>query len=215
MAFDVREMVEPRTTAIVINEMQEGIAGRLAPVTLKNLAQVVRERDVVGHLARLLKAARKAGAQVCHGVYETRPDGLGMSVSTPLVERMIKAGALPLVRGSEAVAIMHELGPEPADFVISRTHGWHPFEGTELDSILRDIGIRTVIAAGVSINIGVQGIVVEALNRNYRALVASDCVAGFPAEYAEMSLKYGVGIVARVVSANDIVSAWGLDWDNL
>ena len=62
MAFDVREMVEPRTTAIVINEMQEGIAGRLAPVTLKNLAQVVRERDVVGHLARLLKAARKAGA---------------------------------------------------------------------------------------------------------------------------------------------------------
>jgi nicotinamidase-related amidase len=215
MAFDVREMVEPRTTAIVINEMQEGIAGRLAPDTLKNLAAQVRARDVVGHLARLLRAARKAGAHVCHGVYETRPDGLGMSVSTPLVERMIKAGALPLVRGSAAVAIIPELGPEPADFVISRTHGWHPFEGTELDSILRDIGVRTVIAAGVSINIGVQGIVVEALNRNYRALVASDCVAGFPPEYAEMSLKYGLGIVARIVSAKDIVAAWGLEWDKL
>jgi biuret amidohydrolase len=215
MPFDVREMVEPKTTAIVINEMQEGIAGRLAPVTLKNLADVVRERDVAGHLARLLKAARKVGAVVCHGMYETRPDGLGMSVSTPLVERMIKAGALPLVRGSEAVAIMRELGPEPSDFVISRTHGWHPFEGTELDSILRDIGVRTVVAAGVSINIGVQGIVVEALNRNYRALVASDCAAGFPIEYADMSLKYGVGIVARITTAKDIVAAWGLDWDAL
>jgi biuret amidohydrolase len=162
-----------------------------------------------------LRAARKVGAQVCHGVYETRPDGLGMSVSTPLVEQMIKSGALPFVHGSEAVAIMRELGPEPTDFIISRTHGWHPFEGTELDSILRDIGVRTVIAAGVSTNIGVQGIVVEALNRNYRAIVASDCVAGFPPEYADMSLKYGVGIVARVVSARDIVSAWGLEWEKL
>jgi biuret amidohydrolase len=215
MPFDIREMVEPKTTAIVINEMQEGIAGRLAPATLKALADLVRERDVTGHLARLLKAARKVGAQVCHGVYETRADGLGMSVTTPLVERMIKAGALPLVRGSEAVALMRELGPEPGDFVISRTHGWHPFEGTELDSILRDIGVRTVIAAGVSTNIGVQGIVVEALNRNYRAVVASDCVAGFPLEYAEMSLKYGVGMVARITTAKDIVAAWGLDWDRL
>jgi nicotinamidase-related amidase len=213
--MDVREMLQPKTTAIVINEMQEGIAGRLVPEALQNLAEVVHERGVVGNLARLLKAARMAGAQVCHGVYETRPDGLGMSVSTPLVERMMKSGKLPLVRGSEAVAIMRELGPEPSDFVISRTHGWHPFEGTELDSILRDIGIRTVIAAGVSTNIGVQGIVVEALNRNYRTIVASDCVAGFPVEYADMSLKYGVGIVARVLSAREIAAAWGIDWDKL
>jgi nicotinamidase-related amidase len=215
MAFDLREFVEPGKTAIVINEMQEGIAGHLVPAALKNLADVVRERDVVGQLARLLRAAREAGAVVCHGVYETRADGLGMSVSTPLVEQMIKSGTLPFVRGSAAAAIIPELGPEPADFVISRTHGWHPFEGTELDSILRDIGVRTVVAAGVSTNIGVQGIVVEALNRNYRAIVASDCVAGFPVQYAEMSLKYGVGIVARVVSAKEIVAAWGLDWDKL
>jgi len=213
MATDIRELVEPKTTAIVINEMQEGIAGRLAPATLKGLADLVRERDVAGHLARLLRAARKVGAQVCHGEYETRPDGPGMSVATPLIERMIKEGALPLVRGSAAVALMSELDPEPTDFVISRTHGWHPFEGTELDSLLRNIGVRTVIAAGVSTNIGVQGIVVEALNRNYRAIVASDCVAGFPPEYGDMSLKYGVGIVARITTAKDIVAAWGLEWD--
>jgi nicotinamidase-related amidase len=215
MAFDLREFVEPKKTAIVINEMQEGIAGRLVPPALKDLAAQVREREVVGHLARLLKAARKVGAVICHGVYETRSDGLGMSVSTPLVEQMIKSGKLPFVRGSEAAAIIPELGPEPVDFVISRTHGWHPFEGTELDSILRDIGVRTVIAAGVSTNIGVQGIVVEALNRNYRAIVAADCVAGFPPEYAEMSLKYGVGIVARVTTAKEIVAAWGLEWEKV
>ncbi len=215
MANNLRELTDPKTTAIVINEMQEAIAGRLAKAPLDAIANVVRERKIVEHLAALLKAARRVGAHVFHGVYETRPDGLGMSVPTPFTQRMAAMGAPPLTKGSEAVAIMHELGPEQGDFVISRTHGWHPFEGTELDSILRDIGVRTVIAAGVSTNIGVQGIVVEALNRNYRAIVASDCVAGFPPEYAEMSLKHGVGLVASITTAKDIATAWGLDWGKL
>jgi nicotinamidase-related amidase len=215
MAKDLRELTDPKTTAIVINEMQEAIAGRLAKAPLDALAKVVREHQVVEHLAALLKAARRAGAHVFHGVYETRPDKLGTSVPTPLVEQMVKLGAPPLIKGSAAVAIMRELGPEDGDFIISRTHGWHPFEGTELDSILRDIGVRTVIAAGVSINIGVQGIVVEALNRNYRAIVAADCAAGFPPEYAEMSLKHGVGIVAHVATAKEIAAAWGVDLERL
>jgi biuret amidohydrolase len=195
--------------------MQEGIAGRLARAPLDGLANLVRERSVAQHLALLLKAARRAGAHVFHGVYETRPDGLGMSIPTPLIEQMAKLGAPPLTKGSDAVAIMHELGPEPGDFVISRTHGWHPFEGTELDSLLRNMGVRTVIAAGVSTNIGVQGIAVEAINRNYHCVIPSDCVAGFPPEYGDMSLKYGVGIVAHVTTAKEIVTAWGIDWNQL
>lgn len=215
MARDLRPLLDPKTTAIVINEMQEGIAGRLARAPLDGLANLVRERNVAQQLGRLLKAARQCGAHVFHGVYETRPDGLGMSIPTPLIEQMAKLGAPPLIKGSDVVAIMHELGPEPSDFIISRTHGWHPFEGTELDSLLRNIGIRTVIACGVSTNIGVQGIAVEAINRNYHCVIPSDCVAGFPPEYGDMSLKYGVGIIAHVTNARDIAAAWGVDWDRL
>lgn len=215
MARDLRPLLDPKTTAIVINEMQEGIAGRLARAPLDGLANLVRERNVAQQLGRLLKAARQCGAHVFHGVYETRPDGLGMSIPTPLIEQMAKLGAPPLIKGSDVVAIMHELGPEPSDFIISRTHGWHPFEGTELDSLLRNIGIRTVIACGVSTNIGVQGIAVEAINRNYHCVIPSDCVAGFPPEYSDMSLKYGVGIIAHVTNARDIAAAWGVDWDRL
>ncbi len=215
MAINLQDLLEPKATAIVINEMQEGIAGWLARAPLDGLANLVRERNVAQHLSRLLKAARRTGAHVFHGVYETRPDGLGMSIPTPLIEQMAKLGAPALIRGSEAVAIMHELGPEQSDFIISRTHGWHPFEGTELDSLLRNIGVRTVVAAGVSTNIGVQGIAVEAINRNYHCVITSDCVAGFPPEYGDMSLKYGVGIVARVTTAKDIVAAWGIDWNQL
>ncbi len=57
MAINLRELLDPKVTAIVINEMQEGIAGRLARAPLDGLANLVRERNVEQHLGRLLKAA--------------------------------------------------------------------------------------------------------------------------------------------------------------
>ena len=214
MASNLRELVDPKATAIVIDEMQEGIAGRLARAPLDALAKLVKERDLAQHLGRLSRlhaASERTSVMAC----TKRPDGLGTSIHTPLTEQMVKLGAPPLIQGSEAVKIMHELGPEAGDFIISRTHGWHPFQGTELDSILRNIGIKTVVACGVSTNIGVQGIAVEAINHNYHCVIPSDCVVGFPAEYGDMSLKYGVGIIAHISNAKDIVSAWGIDWNQL
>ena len=52
MASNLRELVDPKATAIVINEMQEGIAGRLARAPLDALAKLVKERDLVEHLGR-------------------------------------------------------------------------------------------------------------------------------------------------------------------
>ena len=62
MANDLRELTDPKTTAIVINEMQEAIAGRLAKAPLDALAKVVRERKVVEHLAALAQGCPPGGS---------------------------------------------------------------------------------------------------------------------------------------------------------
>ena len=41
--------------------------------------------------------------------------------------------------------------------MVSRLHGMTPFTSTSLDQILRNLGIRTVVATGVSVNLGVIG----------------------------------------------------------
>ncbi len=62
-----------------------------------------------------------------------------------------------LLQGSELCDLLPELGPDPGDVICDRHHGLTPFSGTELDSLLRSAGIRTVVACGVSLNVGVPG----------------------------------------------------------
>ena len=42
------------------------------------------------------------------------------------------------------------------DLVLPRLHGLSPFQGTELDSILRNLGVRTIVGVGVSVNVAIR-----------------------------------------------------------
>ena len=86
-----------------------------------------------------------------------------------------------LLAGTAATELIAGLGPEPEDLVSTRLHGVSPFTGTSLDTWLRNLGVRTVVATGVSVNLGVLGLAIEAVNLGYRVVVPRDTVAGIPA----------------------------------
>ena len=102
-----------------------------------------------------------------------------------------------------------ELGAEASDLESSRMHGMAPFIGTNLDPMLRAEGIRTVVATGVSVNVGIFGMVVEAVNYGYRVVVATDCVTGIPADYAEAVLKNSLALLATLRTSGEILDLWG------
>ena len=77
------------------------------------------------------------------------------------------------------------LGPEPSDYVSARRHGVSPFGGTSLDATLRGLGVTTVVATGVSLNLGIPGLAIEAVNLGYRVVLPQDAVCGVPADYAD------------------------------
>ena len=71
-----------------------------------------------------------------------------------------------------------------------RAHdGISPFTGTSLDALLRNLDVTTVVGAGVSVNLGVLGLCVEAVNLGYHVVVASDAVAGVPGDYADEVMR--------------------------
>src|SRR5919198_1095093 len=74
---------------------------------------------------------------------------------------------------------------EPGDLESRRYHGFTPFTGTSLDQTLRSLGVRTVVAVGVSLNLAIPGLCLEAVNLGYRVVVLTDAVAGMPAEYGD------------------------------
>jgi nicotinamidase-related amidase len=92
--------------------------------------------------------------------------------------------------------------------VVSRLHGMTPFTSTSLDQILRNLGIRTVVATGVSVNLGVFGMALSALDLGYQVVIPRDAVAGVPREYADAVLDNSLSLIATLTTAEQVVEAW-------
>lgn len=205
MATDLAALVAPATTAVLTMEMQRGVIGDLARLTA--LRDEVDAAGAVGNTARLLDAARASGATVVHCLAAFRPDRRGSNDNAPMFQF---AARQPdhLVIGTPAAELLPELGPDEHDLVITRVHGMTPFSGTSVDAELRNLGIRTIVVAGVSVNVGVFGLVLEAINLGYRVVVATDAVAGVPAEYAKAVLDNSIRMLATLRTVDEITAAW-------
>jgi len=203
--IDLAAMVAPEHTAVLTMETQRGVVGDESPIRV--LADEVAATGMLDRLGRLCAAARDAGVRVVHCTAEFRADRAGSSFTIPLLARMAK-GDLTMVEGSAAVELVDELGPEPGDLISPRYHGISPFSGTSLDAWLRNLGVTTVVATGVSVNLGVVGMCIEAANLGYRIVVPVDAVAGFPRDYAEAVLEHTIALVATRSTVDQVVAAW-------
>ncbi len=157
-------------------------------------------------MGRLVRLGREAGVQVFHCVAKSRPDGKGANTNTIFAGKRRRQGA-PVDVDAYA-EVMPEIGVEPEDFLVERIHGMSPIMDTEIDPILRNMGISTVIAAGGSLNIGVFGLVLEATNKSYTVVLPRDAVWGVPAEYGEMVLQNSIRMMARITTVDELADIW-------
>src|SRR5690606_21881484 len=81
MSVDLAELVSPWRTAVVTSEMQNGVIGEQA--ALPELAAVARA-GALPATVRLVGAARRAGVEVVHALFERRPDGKGSNTNARL-----------------------------------------------------------------------------------------------------------------------------------
>jgi nicotinamidase-related amidase len=204
MALDLKKLIDPARTALVTSECQRGVMGDLS--ALPELADAAAG-DVTANIAQLVDAARAAGATVIHCVAERREDGRGANRNARLFQYMARAER-KLIPGSAAVEIVPEIRVESSDLVLSRLHGVSPFSGTDLDPILRNLGVQTVVGVGVSVNVAIQNLAFDAVNSAYQVVIPKDAVAGFPKAYAEAVFANTLGAIATLVSTAQLVEAW-------
>jgi nicotinamidase-related amidase len=202
--LDLRTLVDPAHTALVTQEIQRGVMGDLS--ALPELAAAAR--PAVPNMARLVRAARKAGLPVVHCTAERRADGLGANRNARIFQYMARAET-KLLPGSAAAEVVPEVGVEPSDLVLARIHGLSPFQGTELDFVLRNQGVRTIVGVGVSVNVAIQNLAFDAVNSGYQVVIPRDAVAGFPREYVEMVFANTLGAVATLATTEEIARVWG------
>ena len=203
MAVDLARLLEPAHTALVMNECQRGIVGDQS--VLPELAQAAAA--IVPNVARLAAAGRRAGVTVVHTIAVRRADGRGSNVNARLF-MATRRSPRPMLPGSPAAAVMPEIGVADTDIVVPRMHGGSPMHGTELDAVLRNLGVRTIVAAGVSVNVALTNLVFDAVNAAYQVVVPRDAVAGLPAAYVDAVFEHTLSLLATVVPTADVVAAW-------
>ncbi len=206
MPADLAALVAPAHTALVLQEVQNGVVG--APAVLPALAEAAAAVDLVGNSARLARAARAAGITVVHCTAETRDDRKGANNNARLFGGVQKS-AVRLSPGSAAVGVPDEIGVEAADIMLPRYHGLGPMTGTQLDPILRNLGVTTIVGVGVSLNVGMINLAFDAVNRGYQIVLPRDAVAGVPPAYAEAVLANTLNVVATLTTTPDVIRAWG------
>jgi nicotinamidase-related amidase len=186
-------------------ECQEGVIGETAK--LGALAEAVRRHRTVENIARVLTAARAARVPVFHCTMSRRADGAGAAANCPLLAATAKRG-IGLLPGSPAQAVVTPLAPAESDFVVTRFHGLTPFHGTELEPLLRNLGVRTVVATGVSVNVGIVGLTLEAVDAGYQVVIPREAVTGTPDEYVASVFENTLRLLATITTVDAVVDAW-------
>ncbi|MGW0810018.1 isochorismatase family cysteine hydrolase [Nonomuraea sp. NPDC002799] len=192
-------------TAVLVMEMQRGVVGDLTK--FPDLVDACARHDVIPNAARLLATARTAGIPVIHCTAAFRPDRAGSHArNSPFIVALLKDPG-HMLEGSPAVEIIPELR-DGGDLESRRHHGFSPFTGTSLDMTLRSLDVSAVVAIGVSLNLGIPGLALEAVNLGYRVTVVTDAVAGIPEDYARAVLKHTISLLATRAGTDDLVEAW-------
>ena len=199
------------TTAVLTMELQNGVVGEGA--LMKALVDEVERVGVRATAGRLCSAARDRGIQVVHCVAENRADGRGAADNCKVFamnNRLRReTGSTPIDQGTEGAKLVSELGPDDRDIVVPRIHGLTPFTQTSLDQILRNMSIRTLVVTGVSVNMGIFGTVMSAVDLGYNVIIVRDGVCGVPREYSDAVLENSLSLLATIATAEDIIGAWG------
>jgi len=195
-------MSEPRSTALLFVECQRGVIGDLS--VLPALAEAAQ--PALAAMARLAAGARAVGVQVAHLTYLPLAGGRSASQRSPLMRATASTASW---QASDApLEIVPEIGAGPDDLVLPRHQGISPVHRTEVLTILRNMGIDTIVVAGVSTNLAVPLVAVGAADEDFAVTVVTDATVGTPAAHHASMLRHSLAFVARLVTTDELVSEW-------
>lgn len=204
MAVSLAKLLDPASCAVVTSECQNGVIGEQS--VLPELATAARA-GVVPNGARVCAAARAAGVAVVHCIALHRQDGRGGNRNARLFGALARS-PVKLLEGSPAADVVPQFGQADGDLVLSRLHGLNPMAGTDLDPVLRNLGITTIVAIGVSVNVAITNLVMDAVNNGYQVVLPRDAVTGVPPEYGDSIIDNTLSLLATIVTTDQLVTRW-------
>lgn len=178
----LEELCHPRRMALVVYDMQAGIAGQLP-----------HGDEITSKVAEVLGAAREGGFPVFFSRHTSLPERL-MGASQLRQQMAWQRAARPedvvspFPPGAPQTRIVPELAPLP-DEAVSDKIAMSAFEGTFLNTAMRDLGLRAFAICGIATEIGIEPTVRHGADLGYVPVVVSDACGAGDEEAARHSME--------------------------
>ncbi len=207
----LREKIDPKCAALLVVDMQNDFCARGGLVD-KGGRDISAVQDMARNLPRLIKSARDAGALVVfvRSVYTTEDNRDLSDVWLEQAARRQGGGytQTPVCReGSWEGDYYGELRPLPHDIVVTK-HRYNAFHKTDLDTILRANGIRTIVVTGVSTNVCVESTVREGFMNDYYVVLVRDGTAAYSREEHETTLRNIDRFFGEISTIDELSGIW-------
>ena len=187
--MDTLDLKDPKSTALVLIDLQQGIVARqLAPHS---------SAGVIKNSVRIADALRAKGGAIVF-VHVLISDILQL----PADETSPRPANLP----PNASELVPELNIQPTDVIITKRQ-WGAFYGTNLEQQLRRRNIRTLILGGIATNMGVESTARAAHDQGYELIFAEDAMSSMSAEIHAFPIKNIFPRMGRVRTTEQITAA--------
>jgi biuret amidohydrolase len=173
-----------------------------------------RARDIVAPIDAFHAAARKVGVPVIHVKSVLRKGGVDDLAGIPSAWRRtfpLYVGQIPnsdahAIEGSRWTEFVTHV--EPQDLIVAGKKRLSPFFATDLDFLLRQMNVRTVVLNGGMTDCCILNAAFDASNLSYRVVVLRDLVRGTNEEMEEAALRMVSLHLGVVADAADLLEEW-------
>lgn len=188
------ELIDPQHAALVVVDVQNDEC-RSRDDAGNIVYSIPAFSDLVSRLKALIGAARKAKVRIVYLQHTSLPNLI--NESPPRIRYLMKArgsndpATVPMfdVEGTWGHEIIEEIAPEHGDFIIKK-HRPSGFIGTNMDLLLKNAGIKTLVFTGVVTEGCVESTVRSAVHHDYYVVITRDGVASKDQESHEGALRW-------------------------
>ena len=184
-------MKNTKTAVLVVDMLNDFVTGAL---------KCDRGLAIVPKTAELLAGARKAGVPVifCNDAHIKG------------IDHELKLWGDHAIAGTKGAEVIPELGLCGKDYVVEKRR-YSGFFHTDLDLLLKELGVETVVVTGLHAHMCVRHTAADAYQLGYNVIAAIDAMDSFTKEDYEYGIKYLKDTYgAELVKSDDLLARWGV-----
>ncbi|MEK4274564.1 cysteine hydrolase [Paenibacillus sp. FSL R7-0026] len=189
-------------TALLIIDLQNDNLSVGGKFEGSGAVEHAKKQNVVENIKSIAEQARKHGIPVFHNHFIVEQGAKGIGNKAPIFRAIAETGSI--VRGTWGAAAVEGVEPQEGDFVIEKSR-MSAFNGTPLDTLLRGLGIETIIVTGVWTNMAVEHTCRDGADHGYNVVIATDGTSTISEEWQEAALNYAMENIAVKMTSEEIL----------